>query len=122
MDLSRSPTRNMVCKRRIFSSSQSKKTAPARTGAFLFQLTASSSQLLLDQLATLVGRNTQTQSIELEKARCIGLVVGASIIFEGSNVGIEQRIVGLAADHDDVALVQFQAHHTVHAQLERVDH
>jgi hypothetical protein len=49
------------------------------------------------QRTAFVCGNPQTQGVELDEARCVSLVVRTAIFFEGSDVGVEQRVVGLAA-------------------------
>ncbi|MNG32935.1 hypothetical protein D3C84_1190640 [compost metagenome] len=46
-----------------------------------------------EKLATFVRRDAHAQGVELDEARCVGLVVGAAIFFESRNVGVEQRLV-----------------------------
>src|SRR5690606_20138583 len=52
----------------------------------------------------------------------ISLVVGAGIVLEGGDGGVEQGVVGLATRNDDIALVQLQTYDAVHRGLGRVDH
>src|SRR5690606_32907265 len=76
----------------------------------------------LQRAATLASGDAQAQGVELDETGGIGLVVGAGIVLEGGDVGVEQRVVGLATSNDDVALVQLQAYHAVHRSLGSVDH
>lgn len=75
-----------------------------------------------EKLATFVRRDAHAQGVELDEARCVGLVVRAAIFFESGNIGVEQRLVGLATGDDHVALVQLQANNAVHVGLGSVDH
>src|SRR5690606_11949257 len=63
----------------------------------------------LQRAATLASSDAQAQGVELDETGGIGLVVGAGIVLEGGDVGVEQGVVGLAPSNDDVALVQLQA-------------
>ncbi len=47
-------------------------------------------QAALQQVAAFTSGNPQTQRVELDKARRIGLIVSTAVFFEGSDVGIEQ--------------------------------
>ena len=75
-----------------------------------------------EQRAALVGSNAHAQCVQLDEACRIRLIVGAAVFFEGGDVGVEQRLIGLAAGDDHVALVQLQAHDAVHVGLGSVDH
>src|SRR5690606_1462846 len=73
--------------------------------------------------ATALGGDVHAQGVQLDEALGILLVVGAGIVLEGGDVGVERRIVlRLAAGDDDVALVQLEAHHAVHVFLRGIDH
>ncbi len=47
-------------------------------------------QAALQQVAPLASGNPQTQGVELNKARRIGLIVSTAVFFEGGDIGIEQ--------------------------------
>src|SRR3990167_1471255 len=69
-----------------------------------------------------IGRDAQTQRVELDEARRILLVVGALVVLEGGDGRVEQRVgLRVAANDNHVALVQFDAHPAVHALLGVVD-
>src|SRR5690554_4943367 len=71
----------------------------------------------LSDTPTFVGGNTQTQRVQLDKAGRVGLVIGASIVFEGSDGGVEQRLIRLTTNHGNVAFVQFEPHLAVDVLL-----
>src|SRR3989338_1878846 len=77
---------------------------------------------LSEHLAPFARRDAHAQGVELDKAAGIRLVVSAAIFFEGGDIGVEQRVIGLAPGDDHVALVQFHAYHAVHVGLGGVDH
>src|SRR5688500_52782 len=105
MERSMSPTRSMVCSSLIrFSSSLPWygliKQNPGSWPGFVWRRVFS----LSEQLAALAGGDAHAQGVELDEARRVRLVVSAAVFLEGRDVGVEQRVVGLAANHDDVAL------------------
>ena len=55
--------------------------------------------------------NAQAQSIQFDEASRVFLVVCTGIVFKSRDGRVEQGIgLGITADNDDVALVQFQAY------------
>ena len=63
------------------------------------------------KIAAAVGSNAQTQGVEFDKALGISLIIGATIIVKGGDIGIKQTVSGrLASDNTDIALVQFNPH------------
>src|SRR3990167_1967769 len=77
---------------------------------------------LSEHFAPFARGDAHAQGVELDKSTGVGLVVRAAIFFEGGDIGVEQRVIGLAPRDDHVALVQFHAHHAVHVGLGGVDH
>src|SRR6266568_5595474 len=76
------------------------------------------SALALGQL----GGDAQAQGIEANESVGVGLVVGAGIVLEGGDARVEQRIgLRIAADDDDIALVELDADPAVHDLLGVVD-
>ena len=68
------------------------------------------------------GGDAHAQRIELDEAAGVGLVVGAAVFVEGGDVRVEQRIgLRVAADDDDIALVQLEPYPAVDALLRVVD-
>src|SRR5690606_717140 len=103
MDLSRSPTRSMVCSSLIRLTSLAKQNPGLWQGFWALRTLS-----LSEQLAALVRGDAHAQRVELDEAGSVFLIVSTGIIFEGGDTGVEQRVVGLAAGDNDVALVQFQ--------------
>src|SRR6266851_10005888 len=62
------------------------------------------------QLLLALAERAQPQGVELDEARGVAMIVGDRAFLEGDEVLIVQRVLALASDHDDVSLVQFQAH------------
>src|SRR5690606_6144580 len=122
MDLSMSPTRSMVWSSLIGFSPHSRTGSGFQTQTPAGGRGLRSSTTASERRTALAGGDAQAQGVELDEARGIGLVVGAGIVLEGSDVGVEQRLVGLATGDDHVALVQLQAYHAVHRGLGGVDH
>src|SRR6266850_1288214 len=65
---------------------------------------------LQPQLLLALAERAQPQGVELDEARGVTMIVGDRAFLEGDEILIVQRILALAPDHDDVALVEFEAH------------
>src|SRR5258708_11279303 len=63
---------------------------------------------LQPQLLLALAERAQPQGVEFDEARGVTVVVGDRAFLEGDEILIVQRILALAAYHDDVALVEFQ--------------
>src|SRR5664280_3110368 len=73
------------------------------------------------QLFLALAERAQPQGIELDEARGIAVIVSHRTFLEGDEILIVQRILALAADHDDISLVEFQAHPTGDIGLAVID-
>src|SRR4051812_15696473 len=66
-------------------------------------------------------QQTQAQRVELDEPRGVALVVGAGIVLEGDVLLAVEALLGLAADHRRIALIELQAHHAFDVLLALVD-
>src|SRR5581483_738465 len=79
------------------------------------------SQSLKLQLLLPLPKRAQTQGVEPDEAGRVAVVVGDRAFLEGDKVLIVERILALAPDHGDRALVEPQAHAAGHEFLALVD-
>src|SRR5262249_22107505 len=62
------------------------------------------------QLPPPLRQRAQPQSVEADKTFGVTLVVADLAVLEGDEVLIVKRILAVAADQTDIALIQFQSH------------
>src|SRR5260370_24912526 len=67
-------------------------------------------KILQPKLLPALDERAQPQGVQLDEAGGIAMIVGYRAFLEGDEVLILQRILALASDHDDVALVEFYPH------------
>src|SRR5260221_1381612 len=60
---------------------------------------------LQSQLLLALAERAQPQGVELDEAGGVAVIVGDRAFLEGDEVLIVQRVLALASNHDDVALV-----------------
>src|SRR4030088_3453336 len=65
---------------------------------------------LQPQFLPALAERAQPQGVEPDEARGVTMIVGDRTFLEGDEILIVQRIPALAPDHDDVALVELDAH------------
>src|SRR5215510_14215949 len=67
-------------------------------------------------------RPSQSESQGVQSNKPIGVALVIDIVFlESRHLGIIERRVGLASDHDDVAFIEFEPNAAAHVGLRGID-